>query len=207
MSDSPQLPPVGEIALVNEEDPTEREHREYFRAMGVNRDREYRSAILPKEDRPERDFKCMTAYVELNGVKGLALLDSGSSIDCVSPDFARVAELQSKPLSKPIGLQLGCVGSRSTINFGTRCDLAIAGKKENMYLDVVNVDHYDLVLGVPFLQQFGVNLDFKTDSIRIGERVVPSIKATRPESGKNRRAPTGTSSKYQWVPEKKIKTE
>ena len=199
-----RLPPVGDWVAEDNEEPV---YSEFLRAMGPERDREYRSAILPKEERPERDFKCMTTYVELNGVKGLALLDSGSSIDCVSPDFARVAGIHARPLAKPIGLQLGCVGSRSTINFGARCDLSIAGRKDSVYLDVVNVDHYDLVLGVPFLQQFGVKLNFEGDVIQIGKTEISSIKAPKPSSIKGRRAFTGTSAKYQWAPEKKLKQE
>ena len=173
--------------------------QERLLAMSAQRDREYRSAITPKEVRPEREFKCMTTYVELNGLQGLALLDSGSSVDCVSPEFARIAKLKVAPLAKPVGLQLGCVGSRSTINFGIRTDVTIAQQTEKVYLDVVNIDHYDLILGVPFLQQFGIALDFKDETIRVNERKIPSLQVVKVDpKARTRRAPTGTSAKYQW---------
>ncbi|KAK7682125.1 hypothetical protein QCA50_014711 [Cerrena zonata] len=86
--DNPSVPPsayqeAARWSSANEQDETPR-----LSAIVAERDREYRSAMVPKEARPHREFKCITAYVELNGLKGLALLDSGSSIDCVSPDFA-----------------------------------------------------------------------------------------------------------------------
>ncbi|KAK7682712.1 hypothetical protein QCA50_014095 [Cerrena zonata] len=174
---------------------------ERLNAILANRDREYRSAMAPKEVRPQRDFKCITVYVEANGMKGLALLDSGSSIDCVSPEFARVARLPTRPLDKPVGLQLGCVGSRSSINFGSRTQVKIGSHQQKVYLDVVNIDHYDLILGVPFLQQFGIRLDFRTETIVVDSEVIKSlqvgeeVRTAKPV----KRAYTGTSAKYQWA--------
>ena len=196
------------LAVGDREDPTdldldgdgETEPVDRLFAISANRDREFRSAISPKEVRPERVFKCMTAYVELNGMKALALLDSGSSIDCVSPEFAKVAKLRPQPLAKPVALQLGCVGSHSTINFGTREEVKMAGHQDKVYLDVVNIDHYDLILGVPFLQQFGVTLDFGEDNISVKGTKIPSLPvASEPTSLRLRRAPTGTAAKYQWA--------
>ena len=163
--------------------------------------REYRTTITPKEVRPQRMFRCMTVYVVVNGMKGLALLDSGSSIDCVSPEFARVARLPVFPLDKPVGLQLGCVGSRSSINFGVREKILFGGHTEEVYLDVVNVDHYDLILGVPFLRQFKLRLNFEDETVVVGQQAIPSLKkgeevrTARP----TRRAFTGTAAKYQWA--------
>ena len=202
---SPELPAVGNRNDVDGEEQgveaaDEGSAVNRLFAISADRDREFRSAICPKEVRPERVFKCMTVYVELNGMKALALLDSRSSIDCVSPDFAKVAKLKPQPLAKPVALQLGCVGSRSTINFGTRDDVTIAGHREKVYLDIVNIDHYDLILGVPFLQQFGVILDFGNDSIGVKGTSIPSLPvASQPTSLRIRRAPTGTAAKYQWA--------
>ena len=198
-------PPIEEsmgsdVDFVDTVDDTE-EGGETMFAIATTGDREYRSAMEPKEIRPQRDFKCLTVYVEVNGMKGLALLDSGSSIDCVSPEFARVAELTTRPLSKPVGLQLGCVGSRSSINFGTRAKVKIGNTQKSMYLDVVNVDHYDLILGVPFLIQFGTLLDFRDETIVVGTDRIASLKPGEEQRTAKpyRRGPTGTSAKYQWA--------
>ena len=185
---------------VREEGRDER-HGPRISAMLSTRDREYCSAIVPKEVRPQRDFKCMTTYVEINGLRGLALLDSGSSIDCISPDFARVAKVKAFVLEKPVGLQLGCVGSRSSINFGVRTDVNIGRHSQKLYMDVVNIDHYDVILGVPSLQQYGTRLDFAKEVIVIGGDEIPSlqvgeeVRTTKPM----KRAFTRTSAKYQWA--------
>ena len=170
-------------------------------AMLSTRDREYRSAIVPKEVRPHRDFKCMTTYVEVNGLRGLALLDSGSSIDCISPDFARVAKVNAFALEKPVGLQLGCVGSRSSINFGVRTDVTIGKHSQKLYMDVVNIDHYDVILGVPSLQQYGTRLDFAKEVIIIKGDEIPSLQVGEEvrTAKPTKRAFTGTSAKYQWA--------
>ncbi|KAK7690240.1 hypothetical protein QCA50_006894 [Cerrena zonata] len=170
-------------------------------AILANRDREYRSAMAPKEVRPQRDFKCITVYVVVNGLKGLALLDSGSSIDCVSPEFAKVAKLPTRPLDRPVGLQLGCVGSRSSINFGSRTEVLMGTNRQSVYLDVVNIDHYNLILGVPFLQQFAIKLDFRQETITTGTEVIKSLQVGEEVRTAKplKRVYTGTSAKYQWA--------
>ncbi|KAK7678119.1 hypothetical protein QCA50_018912 [Cerrena zonata] len=110
----PQLIPLetgGQTGrLVYEYDPEDMQTRrlvylddvvETLRAIKEDPDWEYRTAMAPKEVRPQRAFRCITIYVEVNGMKGLALLDSGSSIDCVSPEFTRIARLPVVPLDKP----------------------------------------------------------------------------------------------------------
>ncbi|KAJ3485897.1 hypothetical protein NLI96_g4629 [Meripilus lineatus] len=152
---------------------------EIMRAMGPERDREYRSSIEPKKGaRPTRAFKCLTAYVKVNGLKALALFDSGSSIDAISTEFARVANVKSFELEKPVPIQLGTVGSRSVINFGTKIPVSIHGNKEEIYLDIVNVDHYDIIVGVPLMNRYGISLDFDENKIRLrGGGVMASLKA------------------------------
>ncbi|KAJ3490429.1 hypothetical protein NLI96_g1451 [Meripilus lineatus] len=152
---------------------------EMMRAMGPERDREYRMAIEPKTGtRPKRAFKCLTAYVEVNGTKALALFDSGSSIDAISNEFARVAKVDAFELEKPVPIQLGTVGSRSVINFGANIPVSVHGKMEEIYLDIVNVDHYDIIVGVPLMTRYGICLDFDENLIRIrGGGVMQSLKA------------------------------
>lgn len=69
--------------------------------------------LKPKKNiaRPQRKLKCLTAYVMINNVPALALFDSKSLIDVVSPDYAMEAKLEMFILDTPIPLQLRCVGS------------------------------------------------------------------------------------------------
>jgi hypothetical protein len=117
--------------------------------------------------RKGREQLCLTAYVLINGVNAYALFDSGSTTDAVSPDFTRVANLSVSILEDPVTLQLGCVGSRSKLNFGTESRMKFASIDDNIYLDVANLDKYDTILGTPFLMRHGISLDFETHEIVI----------------------------------------
>ena len=161
---------------------------------------------LPME-RPKSKFKCITHYVKLNGVKALALFDSGSSVNAVSADFAVVAKLGTFPLQKAIPLQLGCSGSRSMINYGAKANWELGKHRSNSYFDVVNIDHYDVILGVPFLVENKVMLDFQNEAVLMGKDAFMSIPIR--EEDANRSKPKGhrvnrTAAKYEWAaaPEK-----
>lgn len=124
--------------------------------------------------RPPHPSKCIVIHGTIAGLKGVILLDSGSSINAIGPSFATVAKIQVFPLEKPVGLQLGCVGSRSKINFGTEQVLTIGTATFPVYFDVVNIDHYDIVLGIPFMKMNRVTLDFERNVFRVGtETIVP----------------------------------
>ena len=56
------------------------------------------------------------------GVKAYTLFESGSTTDAMSPEFAKVAKMPLYTLERPMTLKLGCVGSKSKINFGTVLD-------------------------------------------------------------------------------------
>ncbi|KAK7688423.1 hypothetical protein QCA50_008796 [Cerrena zonata] len=73
--------------------------------------------------------------------------------------------------------------------------------RQKVYLDVVNIDHYDLILGVPFLQQFGVKLDFRHETITSGTEVIRSLQVGEEvrTAKPMKRVYTGTSAKYQWA--------
>ena len=133
----------------------------------------------PKIDRPRRSRayeSCLAAYVEINGMEAFTLFDSGSSADTISPDFAQVSDTRIHTLEKPIPLQLGTVGSRASINYGTWTSVEVGGQKEERYyLDVVNINRYDAILGAPFLRKFGVRLDFSSNSIFVGDTVVEAL--------------------------------
>ena len=133
----------------------------------------------PKIDRPRQTRayeSCLAAYVEINGMEALTLFDSGSSTDMISPDFAQVSDTRVYTLDKPVPLQLGTVGSRASINYGTNTSVEFGGHREDRYyLDVVNIDRYDAILGAPFMRSFGVHLDFTSNLISVGRTAIPAL--------------------------------
>ncbi|EPS93045.1 hypothetical protein FOMPIDRAFT_1136897 [Fomitopsis schrenkii] len=88
---------------------------------------------------------CLTAYITINGLSALVLLDSGSTTDSLSPDFARVARVPVLELENPAVLQLGCVGSRSRISHGTTVPMMWGAFSGEVYFDIVNLDRYDAI--------------------------------------------------------------
>jgi hypothetical protein len=154
---------------------------EYLRAARVS-NKEVTHEPIPakgstrkKNERPKGKHMCMVAWVEIGGTKALTLFDSGSTLDAVSLDFAQGTNLRTFHLDKPINLQLGCVGGRGSINFGTRANTGIG--KLNLevaghYWDVINLDRYDAVVGVRFMRENGIVLDFAEGVIRRGMRAL-----------------------------------
>ena len=119
----------------------------------------------------------MMVYCIINGLRAKALIDSGSTINCISPDFVRISRVSAFSLSHPVGLQLGCVGSRSRINFGVRTKVELDGDSRPIYLDVVNLDHYDVILGTPYMRAVEMVLNFGTNTIEFGGHSVPGLRA------------------------------
>lgn len=118
----------------------------------------------------------MAALVKVNSLEAYALLDSGSMTMLITHDFTQVAKLKVTQLENPVPLQLGMVGSHSMINFGTRTRLELGPIIENdAYLDVVNIDRYDMIIGTPFMRKHGLVLDFKRNILSVQDDVVGTL--------------------------------
>lgn len=110
----------------------------------------------------------LTAMVKVNGSEAYTLFDTGSNTDAVSTQFAAASRLPVFDLEKPIGLQLGVKGSRSTISYGARVRLEqTEWRVASHYVDVANLDKYDLILGVPFMSKEDVLLSLQRRKITI----------------------------------------
>ena len=80
-------------------------------------------------------------------------------------------------LEQPIALQLACIGSRSMINYGTHATIKIGHKVVEEYFNIANIEHYDTILGTPFLRKMGIVLDFRSPGMAwIGNEVIPTGK-------------------------------
>ena len=118
-------------------------------------------------------------------MKAHCLLDSGSERVLLSLEFMRATSIKTFALEKPIALQLACIGSWSMINYGTHTTIKIGHKVVEEYFDIANVEHYDMILGTPFLRKMGIVLDFRSPGMaRIGNEVIPTGKVSF-DSSKN----------------------
>src|SRR5271156_4442891 len=93
------------------------------------------------------------------------LWDSGSTTTGITPTFAQVANIQVDTLLDPHILQLGTVGSRSSIKHGMDTRIVLPGFNDTLYVDVANFDRYDMIIGTPFMRANKVLLDFDANEI------------------------------------------
>ncbi|KIO05228.1 hypothetical protein M404DRAFT_25403 [Pisolithus tinctorius Marx 270] len=122
---------------------------------------------------------CVTVDTVINGCKAYTMIDTGSTGNFVSPAFTKVTKMKVFPLDQQLTLQLGCIGSRSKITHGGLSMIKMGHQQTNCYFDVANIDRYDCILGILFLRQHKVVLDFAEKSMTIaGEKV---LMLTEPE--------------------------
>jgi len=152
--------------------------------VNLSREREFRSAQhhdCMTGECPQTsglDRRCMAALVKVNGLEAYALLDTGSTTVLVTHNFAQVAKLKVMQLENPVPLQLRTVGSRSMINFGVRTQLELGpARGDDTYLDVVNIDRYDMIISTPFMRKHGLVLDFEKDALTMRGEVIPTLTA------------------------------
>lgn len=126
----------------------------------------------PKRD--PREQRTMTAEVIINGIKAYTLFDTGCTTDSISPEMAYVSVADRVDLLEQIGLQLGTRGAHTSINYGARPRLQVGPVDEVHYMDVVNIDRYDAILGTTFCNQHQVLLNFGDHTITIDGRVIPA---------------------------------
>ncbi|KAF8219725.1 hypothetical protein L208DRAFT_1338271 [Tricholoma matsutake] len=124
----------------------------------------------------QEDKECLATFVSIGGFKAWTLWDSGSTTTGIMPTFAQVAEITVFPLSNPHTLQLGMVGSHSTINFGTETLVTAPGVNSTIYMDIANFDCYDMIIGTPFMRANQVHLDFKHNQVIVNRVAIPAMK-------------------------------
>ena len=65
------------------------------------------------------------------------------------------------------------------INYKTHVTIKIGCKVVEEYFDIVNVEHYDMILETPFLRKMGIVLDFRSPGMaQIGNEVIPTRKVS-----------------------------
>ncbi|KAF8219106.1 hypothetical protein L208DRAFT_1343325 [Tricholoma matsutake] len=127
------------------------------------------------EYRPE-EKECLAMLVSIGGCEAWTLWDSGSTMTGLTPAFAQVANIQIFPLTNPHMLQLGTVGSRATVNYGMDIRLEALGISDDTYVDIVNFDHYDMIIGTPFMHKNKVILDFENRQVIVNGKPMPTVK-------------------------------
>ncbi|KAG6892177.1 hypothetical protein C0995_004993, partial [Termitomyces sp. Mi166 len=84
-------------------------------------DKLHRPQYTPQEK------ECLVTYIEVNGYPAWTLWDSGSTTTGITSQFAHVNAICVYELSEHLMLQLGTVGSRAMVHFGTEVKIRASG--------------------------------------------------------------------------------
>ncbi|QRV72267.1 Transposon Ty3-I Gag-Pol polyprotein [Ceratobasidium sp. AG-Ba] len=109
-------------------------------------------SATPK-DIERRIVPAIVVDVSVNRHLAQALLDSGSLGDFVSTTLVDQLKLPKAVLAKPMGLSMAVAGYQEI-------------DKEH-YLNVVNLELYDLILGTPFMFKHGVSILFNPNAAKV----------------------------------------
>jgi hypothetical protein len=134
------------------------------------------SKMLERPKRKAADIRPLVGFSTIKGQKAFTLFDSGCTADAVSPELARIANLKVHPLENPVPLQLGTVGSRSKINYGVTAPLEYGPlKSDSEYFDVVNIDRYDAIIGIPLMRKHDIVLEPARNCVKVRGTPTPAL--------------------------------
>jgi hypothetical protein len=170
---------VERLDAIEEKEPTgSKENRMKIRKVQLRASKEPRlRPVFPKEEK-----ECLATYTNVDGHEAWTLWDSGSTMTGITPSFAEVAKIRVFPLLDPHVLQLGTVGSRSSINYGTEVDLDVAGIQQRVYLDVANFDRYDMIVGCVTMRRYKIQLDFSTNEVVVDGKRIKAVRVPAPDA-------------------------
>jgi hypothetical protein len=100
----------------------------------------------------------------------------------VTPEFTFITQAKQVKLDEQVILQLGCIGSCSKISYGTTVPINICGVTNDVYFDLVNINRYDCIIGTPFMNTYGVCLDFGNHTICMNGQEIKSLSLNEEQS-------------------------
>jgi len=115
----------------------------------------------------KEETKTFIIMVEINGQEVIVLLDSGCTMEAISLEMVQIVGLKVHQLMEQIPIQLGTKGSKSWINHGMKACIKIGTVETYHYFDIININRYDIIIGMVFMKQHGIVLDFEKDQVRM----------------------------------------
>ena len=125
------------------------------------------SRMLERPTQTKAETETFIIMVKINGQEAMVLLDSGCTTEAISPEMVQIVGLKVHQLMKQIPIQLGTKGSKSWINHGMKACIKIGTADNYHYFDVINIDRYNVIIGMVFMKQHRIMLDFEKDQVRM----------------------------------------
>jgi len=89
-----------------------------------------------KNIRNNNDFDLNTQKSNIPFISLHNILDSGCKGIMISSEFTHAMGMKMFELERPIGLQLACMGSKSTVSNGTKASITFGTHTTNEYFDI-----------------------------------------------------------------------
>ncbi len=127
----------------------------------------YTNAI---NERPEQFIRPTMPYIKcsINGIKLIALIDTGSMITCTNLEIANKCDIISE-MDDRFKLEVAGVGNKTSIGKNYGVDIVINGKNIVMPITVLDISlrDCDMLIGLDLMRSFQANVDFKTNTLNL----------------------------------------
>ena len=113
------------------------------------------------------------------------LMDDGATGDFISSSF--VKKLQVTPVSAPsrqIKLAIKNNSTPAQCNMGITVPIALSSLVENRYFDIADLDHYDVILGMPWHEDHNPVINWKEKTVSVGLEDGQDIQVAGPQKQK-----------------------
>jgi len=112
-------------------------------------------------------------------------MDDGATGDFISSSF--VKKLQVTPVSAPsrqIKLAIKNNSTPAQCNMGITLLIALSSLVENRYFDIADLDHYDVILGMPWHEDHNPVINWKEKTVSVGLEDGQDIQVAGPQKQK-----------------------
>jgi hypothetical protein len=134
------------------------------------------SKLLKCPVRMKKETRAFITMVKVNTQEAVVLLDLGCMMDTLSPELVRVTGIKVYELTGQVPVQLGTRGSQLKISYSIKTAIKYGLIDMDHYFDVVNINRYDVILGMVFMRRHGIALDFGMNQVWKGDWVIPALK-------------------------------
>jgi hypothetical protein len=118
---------------------------------------------------------CPTAVLKVNGVDAFICFDLGSELDTISPDFAQAIGIKLMAKDTSIKIHLATKGSTSTTLYEVKVNIDLGKATLEHPLEVLNLDHWDIILGSYFCDRYNVCIDYENKVVCIGNITIKTL--------------------------------
>lgn len=115
---------------------------------------------------PDLSSTCIEFVGTIHDRECKVLLDSGATANFVSDQFVKELNLPTAPLKTPVSVNLAD-GRNSVSNHSAEVDLVLGSLHCRVQCIPTTLQHYDLVLGKPWLTEYNPNVNWKLNVVHL----------------------------------------